>query len=135
MRYGDISPAAFHLYNQIKKRSKRRLYVRSAYFKKEKIFLELFWKHLTDKKNFKDKTRRVKYFACAIELIENSRFAPISKKNPNNSSEMLYRFYGVTADNELFCVQIKENIKKDKTKKQKFLISTFPTKGLLNDEE
>ncbi len=135
MRYGDISPAAFRLYNQIKKRSKRRPYVRSWYFKKEKVFLELFWKHLTDKKNFKDKTRRVKYFACAIELIEKSHFAPISKKNPNNFSETLHRFYGVTADNELFCVQIKEDIKGGKIKSQKFLMSTFPTKGLSKDEE
>lgn len=46
-------------------------------------------------------------------------------KNPNNSKEMLYRFYGTDANNEIFCVQIKENLKK----KQKFLISVFPVDG------
>lgn len=127
-RYGDISPAAFRLYNQIKKRSKRRPYVRSAYFKKEKIFLELFWKHLLDKKNFQDKARRLKYFPCAIELIQKSNFEPISKENPNKKSEILHRFYGLTVDNELFCIQIKEE--KNKKNKQKFLMSTFPTEGL-----
>ena len=69
--------------------------------------------------------RRLKYFACVIELIQKSRFAPTSKKNPNKSKEMLHRFYGLTADNELFCIQIKEDVKN----KQKFLISVFPTDG------
>ena len=69
--------------------------------------------------------RRMKYFGCAIELIQKSRFKPISKKNPNKPSETLYRFYGVTADDELFCVQIKEDGKRN----QKFLISIFPTEG------
>lgn len=38
-------------YKQIKRKSKRRPYVRSVYFKKDKIFLELFWWHLYEKKN------------------------------------------------------------------------------------
>ena len=67
----------------------------------------------------------MKYYGCAIELIQNSYFKPNSTRDPNKSTEMLHRFYGITAENELFCVQIKENLKK----KQKFLISVFPTDG------
>ena len=38
---------------------------------------------------------------------------------------MLHRFAGITADNHLFYVQIKE----DKRKGQKWLISVFPEDG------
>ncbi len=69
----------------------------------------------------------MKYFACAVELIQKSRFEPKTKENPNKQNELLHRFFGITADNELFCVQIKEDKKKD----QKFLISVFPSDGLI----
>lgn len=108
----------------IKRKSKRRTYVRSAYFNKNKIFLDLFWQHLFDKEKWQDRFRRLKYFGCAIELIQESRFAPKSKENPNNPSEILHRFYGSTAEKDAFYVQIKE----DKRTGQKFLISTFPEK-------
>lgn len=116
---------AFDLYTEIKKKSKRRTYIRSAYFDKEKIFLDLFWHHLFEKPNWRDRVRRMKYFGCAIELLKKSRFKPNISLNPNNANEKLYRFYGITADNDLFCAQIKENLKK----KQKFLISVFPADG------
>lgn len=120
-----IHGQAFGLYTEIKKKTKRRAYVRSAYFEKEKIFLDLFWHHLFEKSNWRDRVRRMRYFGCAVELIQNSRFKPNSTKNPNVSNEMLYRFYGTDANNEVFCVQIKENLKK----KQKFLISVYPVEG------
>lgn len=126
--FREVHKKAFGLYSQIKKKSKRRAYLRSAYFKKEKVFLDLFWHHLFEQKNWRDRVRRMKYFGCAVELIQNSRFDPITKKNPNKPSETLYRFYGITAENELFCLQIKE----DNKKHQKFLISVFPTEGPLD---
>lgn len=123
--FREVHGPAFGLYTKIKKKTKRRAYVRSAYFDKEKIFLDLFWHHLFEKSNWRDRVRRMRYFGCATELIQNSRFKPNSTKNPNVANEMLYRFYGTTTNNELFCVQIKENMKK----KQKFLISVFPIDG------
>jgi len=126
--FHDVYEKAFGLYSEIKRKTKRRTYVRSAYFNKNKIFLDLFWQHLFRKENWRDRVRRMKYFGCAIELIKNSRFEPKSKENPNVPVEILHRFYGITKDNELFCVQIKE----EKKKGQKFLISVFPTDGPLN---
>ena len=123
--FGEVHGQAFILYTEIKKKTKRRAYVRSAYFKKEKIFLDLFWHHLFEKSNWRDRVRRMRYFGCAVELIQDSHFKPNSTKNPNVANEMLYRFYGTDANNEVFCVQIKENLKK----KQKFLISVFPVDG------
>lgn len=120
--FKEISAKAQKIYKQIKVKTKRRPYVRSAYFNKDKIFLELFWQHLYNKLNFRDKTRRLKYFPCAIELICNSRYEPASKENPNKKSEILHRFAGITRDKDLFFVQIKEERKSG----QKWLISIFP---------
>lgn len=119
--YKEVSKKAYGLYQQIKKRSKRRPYVRSAYFKKEKIFLGLFWSHLHNK-NYWDQMRRMKFFECGIELITKSRLEPTSKENPNKTNEILHRFAGITPNSEQFCVQIKE----DKPTGQKMLISIFP---------
>jgi len=124
-QFHEVHGPAFGLYTEIKKKTKRRAYVRSAYFNKDKIFLDLFWHHLFEKSNWRDRVRRMKYFACAIELIQKSRFDPKTKENPNKQGEILHRFYGTTAENELFYVQIKEDKKKD----QKFLISVFPSDG------
>lgn len=122
--FHEIRRQAFGLYNEIRKKSKRRPYVRSAFFNKEKIFLEIYWQHLYDQRNWHDRMRRLRYYPCAIELIQKSRFEPTSKENPNKSSEILHRFAGITKDQDLFYVQIKE----DKNTSQKFLISIFPHK-------
>lgn len=118
----EVYKMSKRLYAHIEKRTKRRSYIRSFYFCKQKIFLGLFWQHLYEKRNFRDKVRRLKYFPCALELIEKSRFAPTSKQNPVKSSEIWHRFAGMTPDKELFFVQIKE----EKRTKQKWFISVFP---------
>jgi len=120
--YGDVHKKAFSLYTQIEKKSKRRAYLRSAYFKKDKIFLGIFWHHLGDKFSHKEKLRRLKFYPCALDLIKNSRFDPESKENVDKKSEILHRFTGITSDNEIFFVQIKEN----KTNNHKYLVSIFP---------
>ncbi len=112
---------AFGLYKQIASQTKRRPYVRSAFFDKQKVFLGLFWQHLHEK-NLRDKARRLAYYPCAIELIQKSRHQPISKVNPNKKGEILHRFAGSTPDNEIFFVQIKE----DRGSKEKWVISVFP---------
>lgn len=88
-------------YSPIKKRTKRKPYVRSAYFNKQKVFFDLFWVHLAQKSP-KQRRIRLKYFPCAIELIRKSRNAPISKINPNKRTEILHRFGGLTKEKELF---------------------------------
>lgn len=120
--FHEVRKKAFGLYQQITSRSKRRPYVRSAYFKKDKIFLAIFWQHLWDKQKWQDRMRRLKFFEAGIELIRNSHFEPSSKENPNKPSEILHRFAGSTKEKELFFVQIKE----EKRTGQKYLISIFP---------
>lgn len=122
--YHEVYKKAESIYRPIKNRTKRRPYVKSKYFTKDKIFLGPFWQHL-HLKNWRDRTRRLKFFPCAVELIRHTTFEPISKENPNNSSEILHRFGGITPDSELFFVQIKE----DKRTGHKYLISVFPEEG------
>ena len=95
--------------------------MRSAYFKKDKIFLDYFWQHLWQK-NWRDRVRRLKYYPCALDMIRSSRVEPISKQNPNKPVEILHRFAGITKNKELFFIQIKEDRRTD----QKSLISIFP---------
>ena len=120
--YHEVHRQAFGLYKEIKRKTKRRPYVRSAYFKKDKIFLETLWHHLYEKKNFRDKIRRMKYFPAALELIKNSRIDPASFENPNKSNEILHRFKGKTKDGISFFVQIRE----ERQSSKKWLMSVFP---------
>ncbi len=119
--YKEIHSLAENLYKQIGTKTKRRPYARSAYFNKDKIFLDYFWRHLWQK-NWRDRVRRLKYYPCALDLIKNSKTEPISKQNPNKSNEILHRFAGLSKDKELFFVQITE----DKKTNQKSFLSVFP---------
>ncbi len=120
----EVRKKAFAIYSNIKMKSKRRPYIRSAYFKKDKVFLALFWQHLFDQQKWKDRMERLKFFEASMELIRNSKIDPRSKDNPNKANEVLHRFAGITKENDIFYVQIKEN----KRTNQKYLISIFPNK-------
>jgi len=122
--FHEVHKKAFGIYRKIRCRSKRIPYLRSAYFKKDKIFLNIFWQHLWEKGTWQDRTRRLKYYEAAIELVCYSKFAPISKQNPNKTDEILHRFMGITSAGSMFYVQIKE----DKRSGRKDLISIFPSK-------
>ena len=71
-KFRKVHQKAFGLYKQIKAHSKRRTYVRSAYFKKDKVFIDIFWHHLFEKPNWKDRVRRLKYFPAAIEVYSHT---------------------------------------------------------------
>ncbi len=120
--YREVHSQAIELYKELKRKTKRRPYIRSIYFNKDKIFLETYWQHLYEKENFRDKIRRMKYFPCAVELIQKSRMEPTSKENPNKRTEILHRFAGATEEHELFFVQIREH----KGAGEKWLMSIFP---------
>jgi len=119
-KYSEVYPRALIIYKNIVSRTKRRPYIRSKYFKKEKIFLDYFWDHLREK-NWHDRVRRLKFYSCAIDLIEHSNIRPDTHRNPMRKSEMLYRFTGQTQNGDSFFVQIKEN-----KRKQKYFMSVFP---------
>ena len=119
--YGEVYPVVLATYKEIKKRTKRKPYVRSAYFQKQKIFLDYFWEHL-HQKNSRDRVRRLKFYLCALDLIKNSKCQPHSLDNINKRSVMLHRFYGITKEGVEFSVQIMA----DKRSGKKYFISVFP---------
>ncbi|HEV2403529.1 MAG TPA: hypothetical protein VGS08_04990 [Candidatus Saccharimonadales bacterium] len=119
--FEEVYPPARKLYNQIKAQTKRQPYIRSAYFGKEKIFIELFWVHL-NQQNRKQRNKRLKFYGCGMKLIRKTKQEPITKRNPNKSNELLHRFAGMTKSGDLFYVQVKENLKT----KRKDLMSIFP---------
>ncbi|MCL2869795.1 hypothetical protein FWF48_03240 [Candidatus Saccharibacteria bacterium] len=118
--YQEISQNAHRVYHEIKQRTRRNPYVRSAYFKKNKIFLDLFWSHL-DQKTRRDRISRLKYYKCGIDLLRKSYLIPESRPNPNGKNEIVHRFAGQAKDGGLFFVQVKED-----RRGNKYLMSIFP---------
>jgi len=117
--FKEVEKQAKNIFKSIK--TKRTPYIRSRYFKGEKIFLNVFWRHFYDKHE-KDRVRRLKYYDCALDLIKNTVHHPITRENFENKGELLHRFSGITKDGNNFTVQVKE----DKRNKRKDLISIFP---------
>ena len=118
--YKDIERSARSLHNKFAHSTKRTPYVKSVYFNNEKVFIDVFWSHLNQKSRA-DRKRRLKLYAVGIDLIQNSRIEPIIKPNPNSKNETVYRFAGVTVNDELFYVQIK----RDNKSGNKYFMSVF----------
>ena len=114
--YATIIKIARKVFNNIATQTKRRPYIRSAYFRGEKIFLDNFWPHL-NQKNPRDRFRRLQLLRAGLELIRVSRRPPISIRE---EKDRLYRFAGISSE-RLFYVQVKEDLKR----KQKFPMSIF----------
>ncbi len=121
--YKEVYKKARTVFSQIERRTKRKPYLRSAYFHRQKIFFDFFWSHL-NQKQIPERIRRLKYFEAAMELIRKSRNHPSSMQNPSKQIEILHRFAGLTKGKELFYVQIKEH----KRTSRKQLMSVFPAK-------
>lgn len=116
----EVLPLARKEFHIIQKRNPRRQpYIRSAYFKKDKIFINLYWEHLAQKHRA-DKVRRLKFYKCSIDLLRNTTITP---EVVLEHSQLLYRFYGESADGRKFCVQVKME---QRTGRKDF-ISAFPT--------
>lgn len=121
--YIDLERKARKIHNQIAHHTKRSPYVRSAYFKKSKIFIKPFWEHLNQKSQH-DRRRRLRYYAAAIDLLRHSTHEPLTKPNPNGDGQMVHRFAGHTKGGDLFFVQVKE----DKRTDGKYFMSVFSPK-------
>ncbi len=118
--FREIEKNARSKFKEIKKQTKRKPYIRSAYFNKQKVFFDYFWTHLNQKRKRERKTR-LKLFDVAVEVIKNSKRPPVSVDNPTDRNETLHRFTGATKGGRLFCVQIKE----DKKRGSKYFMSAF----------
>ena len=124
--YKEVYRKARKSFSKLKTKTKRKVYIRSAYFNKKKVFFDYFWPHLLEKRHL-ERMNRLKYFDCALELIKDSRQKPLVKKNTHHHLETLYRFYGINKDKNYFAVQIKERKRSKGSQLQ--LISIFAIKN------
>lgn len=120
-RFTDIIPQARRLFRSLQKQTKRRPYIRSAYFNKDKIFFDFFWQHMQQKAVI-DRARRLRYFPCALELLRSTRHDPITFMDPTQPNKFVHRFLGEASGNQKFWALIKEDRKSNK----KQLLSLFP---------
>lgn len=122
--YSEVINFVRREYHTIQKRTPlRQAYVRSVYFRKDKIFVNQYFEHLKQK-NAADRLRRLRFFSAAIDTIRNCPEAPIAMQNPNKADETLYRYSAETKDGKRFAVQIREN----KVTRRKDFVSAFPRK-------
>ncbi|MDR2672188.1 MAG: hypothetical protein LBC35_02620 [Coriobacteriales bacterium] len=101
--------------------SRRRPYVRSKFFNRQKVFLDIFWTHLFAK-NPGERRRRIALFACVVDLVQNTTYQPEIYVRGN---ERFYRFFGVSKNGVRFAVQIKQD-----RKKALYLLSVFQCKKI-----
>lgn len=122
--FREIMAAARREYHIAQKRTPRRVaHVRSAYFAKDKIFINTFWNHL-GQKHPADQMRRLKLYRAALDLVRYSKMTPDTVFSKDDMNSIMHRFYGVTSDGHYYTVQIKQN----KRTNRKDFISVFPSK-------
>jgi len=121
----EVLPLARMLYKQACSKTRRTPYINAKYkgFNTPKIFLDLFWTHIFQKSP-KERTQRLKFYHCALDVIRNSKIEP-EIQTPLDKTIRLYRIYGVSRDGKKFCIQIKE----DKKTGRKYFMSVFPWKN------
>lgn len=122
--YDEVLERARKEHKKIENVTKRQPYVRSTYFKKDKIFISTFWTHLMQKHR-KDRMKRLKLYSAAIDLMRNSHCEPETIFKKGDLSTILHRFYGVTKDGVEYCVQVKQ----DKRSGRKDFMSVFDRKA------
>lgn len=122
--YDEVLRAARKEHKKIENLTKRQPYIRSTYFKKDKVFVSLFWTHIMQKHR-KVRTKRLELYAAAIDLLRNSHQEPETIFQKGDLSVLLHRFYGTTKDGVEFCVQVKQ----DKRSGRKDFMSVFDRKS------
>lgn len=97
--------------------ARRRAYIRSPLFQRDKVFIDTYWRTLGTR-NFRDRQRRLSFLPCGLELIKHAHF---SKQEVVESKRRYYHFDGVTPAGKSFSVHIKED-----GAGRRYLMSVFP---------
>lgn len=119
--YSEAVHNARKAYQIIQHRTKRQPYVKSKYFRGDKVFINIFFNHLVQKRKG-EQLVRAKLFNCAIDLLRNSTESPVTIIKRENMNEILHRFEGITKEGEHFYVQVKQS----KRTGRKDFMSVFP---------
>lgn len=123
-RFVEIMPRARGVFRALQKQTKRRPYVRSTYFHRDKIFFDFFWQHL-QQKSVVDRARRLKYLPCALEVLRKSRHDPVTFVDIRRPGIIKHEFVGVAPDGMRFSVVVQQDRGTDK----KQLLSLYPSRS------
>ncbi|MDR0980106.1 MAG: hypothetical protein LBM12_03090 [Candidatus Nomurabacteria bacterium] len=120
--YDEVLLLARAAYKQFSTKTRRTPYLNAKYkgYKTPKIFLDLFWTHIFQKKP-RERFERLKLYSCALDTLRNTQTPPEAQKSFDKDIR-LYRIYGVSRNGKKFCVQIKEELKTGR----KYFMSVFP---------
>jgi hypothetical protein len=120
--YNEVMKTTRREYQTIQNRNpKRQPYVRSKYFNGDKVFINIFWNHLAQKRKG-EQMKRAKLLRAAVDLLRNTQIPPQTIFSHTNLNEILHRFAGETKDGLQFYVQVKESKKSNR----KDFMSVFP---------
>lgn len=122
--YEEIIRNARKQHQVIKKRTKRQPYIRSKYFNRDKIFVNLFWEHLMQKHRG-EQQQRARFYLCAIDLLRNNTHDPRTIFTYGNLNIMLHRFIGISKDKEF----LRTSKTKQKNWSQRFYICVSSKKA------
>jgi hypothetical protein len=121
--YEELVKVSRKKYGEVKSQSRRSPYVKSKYFNGSKVFLNLFWDHIVQKRRG-ERVKRLVFYGCALELIKETRIPPEVAVKEKLVKVLYYRFNGISRDGLEFIVQVKEN----KSTGRKDFMSVFPKK-------
>ena len=111
--YTEVVARARKEFNTIRRITKRQPYVRSKYFRGDKIFMTVFWDH-SMQKHPKERRKRLRLYSAAVDLFRNNTIHPDQVVENKLKGYILLRFYGITRDGVEFCVQIKQELRSNR---------------------
>lgn len=122
--YSEVTKNARKEYMKVQHLTKRQPYVRSSYFGKDEVFINIFWNHLAQKRKG-EQIVRAKLLLAAFDLLRNTTYDSVNVFDSTNPQIILHRFAGETKSGIKFCVQVKQN----KRTGRKDFMSVFPVKS------
>ncbi len=107
-----------------KRNARRQPYVRSKFFYGDKVFINIYWNHLVQKRK-SEQLKRSRLLPAALDLLRNATISPTILQNYSDKQHKYFRFKGRTKDGTIFYVQVRQNLRTDR----KDFMSAFMAKG------
>lgn len=101
--YKEVTKNARKEYLRVQRLTKRQPYVRSKYFANDKVFINIFWNHLAQKRKG-EQIARARLLLVAFDLLRNSLSEPDTIFSTKDKGNILHRFLGETKEGKLFYV-------------------------------
>jgi hypothetical protein len=101
--YSEVTKNARKEYVKVQHLTKRQPYVRSSYFGKDKVFINIFWNHLAQKRKG-EQIVRARLLLAAFDLLRSTAHDPQTIFDSADPQLLLHRFAGETKSGIKFYV-------------------------------